>query len=123
MSISLEEAVAQIEPCEYDDLSKWAQIYLEQHGLVSVCGASDDLLEMRGAYFDEFGAWGGVRIVSSAGRRIKAIWNSCNDGRGCWIFETDIPHADFRMMEDGELYCRGLVFEAIGGETWAEESA
>ena len=27
-----------------------------------------------------------------------------------WTYMTDIPHATFDVMDDGELYCRGIVF-------------
>jgi hypothetical protein len=27
-----------------------------------------------------------------------------------WSYETDIPHATFDVLEDGEVYCRGIVF-------------
>lgn len=42
---------------------------------------------------------------------ITAVW--CPDDLNCsWKYETDIPHATFDIFEDGELYCRGIVFEA-----------
>ena len=27
-----------------------------------------------------------------------------------WSYLTDIPHKTFDIMEDGEIYCRGIVF-------------
>ena len=27
-----------------------------------------------------------------------------------WTYETNIPHAEFVMYEDGDPYCRGIVF-------------
>ena len=27
-----------------------------------------------------------------------------------WIYKTDIPHETFEIVEDGEPYCRGIVF-------------
>jgi hypothetical protein len=41
--------------------------------------------------------------------RIKALWTP--DEFNCsWLIKTDIPHATFDIMEDGELFCRGIVF-------------
>jgi hypothetical protein len=40
---------------------------------------------------------------------IKAVW--CAPGQDAsWTFETEIPHATFRVMEDNELFCIGIVF-------------
>lgn len=100
--------------------------------LVIVYGASDDLMEFEGAIYDELGAYGGTTaFVDSKGllpsrdsidndteledffirrktaKTIKAIWGR-NDYS--WIFETNIPHAMFNIIEDGEKYCRGIVF-------------
>ena len=46
---------------------------------------------------------------------IKAIWGEVydtgeGDERCSWQFKTDIPHSTFRIMEDGELFCVGIVF-------------
>ena len=29
-----------------------------------------------------------------------------------WLIKTDLPHASFDIMEDGELYCRGIIIDA-----------
>jgi hypothetical protein len=104
-------------------------------GLVVAFGASDDLLELRGAIHDEAGAWGGGRMrVDRAGlipafedvdrddedelRRyfkregggieIEAAWEG--EPGYSWIIKTGIPHETFEIIEDGEPYCRGIVF-------------
>lgn len=42
-------------------------------------------------------------------RVIEAVW--CPDEPDCsWAYKTDIPHVTFDVVEDGELYCRGIVF-------------
>jgi hypothetical protein len=42
---------------------------------------------------------------------IFAIW--CPDGlETSWLIETEIEHETFDIMEDGELFCRGVVFHA-----------
>lgn len=101
-------------------------------GLVIVYGASDDLMEFDGAIYDEFGCCsGGTAFVDAQGlldrgriddddeaiadfvarrrkaRTIEAKWDC--DGFS-WSYQTDIPHATFIVMEDGEPYCRGIVF-------------
>ena len=42
-------------------------------------------------------------------KTIRAIWRPPNGGS--WAYETEIPHATFRIMEGGELYCTEIVFE------------
>lgn len=108
------------------------------HGLVIVYGHSDDLMEFEGAIEDEFGCYDGgeCRIDSEgvlpdrdqaeddadgdddrmedwhrrrkAAKKIEAIW--CATGQPAWTYKTKIPHATFNVMEDGEVQCRGLVF-------------
>ncbi len=103
-------------------------------GLVVVFGASDDLMEFRGAISDEIGAWNGAQaqidkegllperdsiddddelekyFARKRGRlkSIDALW--CKEPNYSWTFKTDIPHATFEIVEDGEPYCRGIVF-------------
>ncbi len=106
-------------------------------GLVVVFGASDDLMEFRGAIDDELSAYDGTTArVSPTGlipswesvdkededaaeayfkaklggyRKIEALWDPGEDYS--WKFSTDIPHATFEIVEDGEPYCRGIVFK------------
>lgn len=109
-------------------------------GLVVVFGASDDLVELRGAIDDELGAYDGstFRVCGdgllkpwpkdsgeepldeedaeryfkrkAAGfKEIEARW-APKDADLSWDFKTDIPHATFDVMEDGEVFCRGIVF-------------
>jgi hypothetical protein len=104
-----------------------------EHGLVILYGASDDLAEFRGAIYDEAGAGDGTFLeivdgklaevpdcdcrwalaareaISLRARKIEAVW--CEDGTAySWTYKTDIPHATFEVVEDGEPYCRGIVF-------------
>ena len=98
-------------------------------GLVVVYGYSDDNVELDGAVCDEIGACGGTEIpFTKAGLvenkcedndcpyfekliesavMLKAIWD--RDGYS-WIFEAPFPHETFEVMEDGEKFCRGIVF-------------
>lgn len=120
------------------------------HGLVVVYGASDDLMEFRGAIDDELGSYGGAtEYLSPTGLlrsecledqcpyferlkadapTIKAIW--CPEGTGySWAYETKIPHETFDIIEDGEPYCRGIVFAladvwlAMPGASWPKTNA
>lgn len=97
--------------------------------IVIVFGASDDLMELRGAINDEVGCYdGGTAYISPTGllqnqcdeencpyfqqaceraATINAVWD--RDGYS-WVYETDVPHATFDIMEDDEKYCRGIVF-------------
>lgn len=103
------------------------------HGLVIVYGASDDLMELEGAIDDEIGACDGTTIMVDAfgvlpdwgevfedeataedyfkrkpnARAIEAKFD--HDGYS-WTYATEIPHAIFEVLEDGEKYCRGIVF-------------
>ncbi len=103
-------------------------------GLVVVYGASDDLMEFEGAIRDEFDCYnGGIALVDGQGlldrdrieedddegvaefvarkkaaRKIEALW--CAEPGYSWTYRTDIPHATFEVVEDGEPYCRGIVF-------------
>lgn len=99
-------------------------------GLVIVYGASDDLMEFDGAIHDEMGAYkGATAYLDSAGllendcdndecphfeklkakaATIEALWDP---GEGySWKYQTAIPHETFEVAEDGEPYCRGIVF-------------
>ncbi|WP_175787445.1 hypothetical protein [Burkholderia anthina] len=103
------------------------------HGLVVVYGQSDDLMEFEGAIRDELGCYdGGTALVDAKGllpdrqsiedddelrdyfarephaKKIDALWAS--EGNYSWTFTTSIPHATFEITEDGEPYCRGIVF-------------
>jgi hypothetical protein len=104
-------------------------------GVVAVFGASDDLLEFRGAIYDELGAYGGKTVpisskglfkrqcdnedcpheealleaVRKAGKKIDAVW--CPKELECsWLITTNVPHETFDVMKDGQLFCRGVVF-------------
>lgn len=106
-----------------------------QNNLVVVFGASDDLMEFRGKIVGELGAYEGTtakltkdeilytihdlciecpcfRKVYATAMEIKAVWH--DEGNPCWTYETDIPHETFDIMEDGEIYCVGIVFSIEG---------
>ena len=103
-------------------------------GLLIVFGSSDDLMEFRGAFTDEVGAYEGAtaRIDvnglvpdyeqvdkddkdalrdyfrrENGGSTITALW--CKEGNYSWTFQTAIPHATFEIQENGDPYSRGIV--------------
>lgn len=104
-------------------------------GLVIAFGASDDLLELRGAIHDEAGAYDGGKVRvdragiipnfedidrddkeelrryfkrENGGSEIEAAWEG--EPGYSWIIKTSVPHETFEIVEDGEPYCRGIVF-------------
>jgi len=113
----------------------------EESGLLVCFVASDDLMELRGIIYDEFDAYegGAVFLGKKKGGIIGAINKTdleeiydlmddkgigflfpsaeiiaefAPDEPSCsWLIKTDLPHATFDIMEDGELYCRGVVIE------------
>lgn len=121
-----------------DDEAKQAKA----DGLVVVFGASDDLMELRGAIYDEAGCYdGGSILIDTKGvtpswesaseseesakdyferkakaRTIEALW--AQEGGYSWTYKTDIPHETFEIMKDDEPYCRGIVFSLsdLGGQ-------
>lgn len=102
---------------------------MREAGLVAVFGASDDLMEFRGAIQDEIDCYaGGTAYLTSEGlvrricdnddcpherdmqRRATRIDAKFDQNGFTWQYETPIPHRTFLIMEDGETYCEGIVF-------------
>ena len=124
------------------EISKADAIRAKELGFVVVFGYSDDGAELRGAiddeiscpdgrtvYLDNDGIFheceSGCRHACKAREKCKtivAIWDK--DGYS-WVYETDIPHATFDIMEDGQKYCRGTVFDvkSLYGNAESKESA
>jgi hypothetical protein len=112
-----------------NELSRDEEKELKDLGLVVVFGESDDLTEFRGAINDEVGSLDGNDIYVRADGAIanndsgtfdhfvpdnnpdfvfiKACWDC--DGYS-WSYETDIPHECFKILDDGEPYCLGIIF-------------
>lgn len=94
----------------------------KENGFVIVTGASDDLMEFEGAIEDEAGCFDGGRVYISRNRVeekktknvIEALWCQAEDENGVvipWAYKTKIPHETFLVMDAGEVYCRGIVFD------------
>lgn len=110
------------------ELTEIEEKELKALGLVVVFGASDDLCEFRGAINDEVGCFDGGDIYVNAEGLIAnnmdmfddfvpenspefVLIKMCWGLRGySWICETDIPHESFDILDDGDPYCRGIIF-------------
>jgi DNA-binding transcriptional ArsR family regulator len=133
-----EEAAALLNGFEYParEIEQHATA-LKEAGLVAVFGQSDDLMEFRGAIYDELDAYDGRKAsVDSEGllpsfhiladecdereleayfrrkpnvKQIEALW-APDDLDASWLIRTEIPHATFDINEDGDIFCRGIVF-------------
>ena len=122
------------------EITKDEEAQAKAAGLVVVFGYSDDNVELRGAIHDEIGAYDGTTLrICLAGllphwpddggdqwseqeaeeyflkkhagfQTIEAVWSPADMPSTSWRYNTAIPHATFNVMEDGEIYCRGIVF-------------
>lgn len=136
MSMTATELAAKLNGRTYgNEITREEEAEAEAAGLVVVYGASDDLMELEGAISDEFSCYdGGTALVDAKGllphrgeiddgdddalagyfarknaaKTIEALW--CKEGGYSWTYKTDIPHATFDVLDDGEPYCRGIVF-------------
>ena len=112
------------------EITEEEEALAREDGLVVVFGYSDDNVELRGAIYDEVSAYNGTTVYlgpngllvndcdddrcpyflreRERAPRFKAKWN---DGDGAaWSYEVPWPHETFRVMEDGDLFCVGVVF-------------
>ncbi len=120
--------------CSFDKRLNELSSQAEEAGLLIVYGASDDLMEFEGAFREEVGAYGGTiahldrkgvldrdrcdtddeiadfTIRKRTSRPIEAVWGKDDIS---WQFHTEIPHVTFDVMEDGEVFCRGLVIDTV----------
>ena len=122
------------------EMAKEEEQQAKAAGLIVIFGASDDLMEFRGLVDDERGYYPGrVALIDAAGllpvredvedddvlkdffarepaaRAVEALW--CVEEGYSWTFRTNVPHATFEIVEDGEPYCRGIVIDVadLGG--------
>jgi len=126
--MTIQEFAKMLDGNEYGDESWNEDGKAKELGFVVVFGASDDLCILMGAINDEVDCPDGKTIYLDKDgifhecelgckhacrarekcKTIEAIWDK--EGYS-WIYETEIPHATFNIMEDGEKYCRGIVFD------------
>ena len=129
--MNAKELAAKLNGREYTkEITKEEEALAKKSGLVVVFGASDDLVEIRGVINDEGGVYDGGtfyltpnKILENhedcecpycgfeekmkSAKSIEAVW----DLEGfSWVYRTDIPHETFDILENGDKYCRGIVF-------------
>lgn len=112
-----------------EEITKEEEAEAKAAGLVIVFGGSDDLAEFRGAIYDEAGI-GKINFTAKgkffSEERIEELegllhdgeieslpalnWINATHGMAGHRYTTDIPHAKFVVMEDGEQYSEGIVF-------------
>lgn len=129
-----EELAVQLTGHEYrQEISKTLEAEAKKSGLVVVFGASGGLLEMRGAWQETYDMCGGDELLLTQkgvwneeacsdkcihfrsayqeayrhGQLLEALWNE--DGYS-WAYRTTVPHVTFEIVDEGEKYCRGIVF-------------
>lgn len=131
--ITMGQFAAVLDGREYgNEITKKEEADAKANGFVVVFGYSDDNMEFRGAIFDELSCYGGGEAfvtkdgilmnecdggddcpyfakVCERASKIEALWCAENDGPA-WTYKTDIPHCTFIIKEDGEPFCRGIVF-------------
>lgn len=109
--MTVEEFAAKLNGRQYgNEITEDEAILARNLDFLVVFGESDDLAELRGAIDGECDCFEGGVLKRGEGHTlpIKAVW--CPDGRDCsWAYETDLPHAEFKIMEEGEVYCYGIV--------------
>jgi hypothetical protein len=118
-----------------EEMTHAEEVEAKALGLIVIFGASDDLLEFRGAVDDEVGNYGGGSVMfhpkgampewddldkddedtvreyfanKALCRTVTADWDT--DGYS-WVISSGDPHATFEIMEDGEKFCRGIVLD------------
>ena len=93
-----------------------------------IFGASDDLVEICGKHHYEFDAFRPMTLYVTKHRvysadeihpaHAKPIHVEYSEPTAnhpaLWKFKTDIPHATFDVVEEGEtgIFCRGIVIDA-----------
>jgi hypothetical protein len=120
----------------YKEITREEELAAKEAGLVIVFGHGDDNAEFRGAIHDEVSCFNGTTIylnkdglfedceyaenfrdgckhnncAKAQCKTIEAVWCEKNTDFA-WTYKTDMPHVTFEVMEDGEPFCRGIVFD------------
>ena len=130
-----EQLAEQLNGREYGaEISEAEEREAKAAGLVVIFGCSDDNAELRGVIHDEVGCYNGAAIklhargiladheercdcafcgYEAAAKKcatVQVLW--CKEPGYSWTYKTEVPHATFEIVEDGEKYCRGIVMEA-----------
>ena len=91
------------------EITKEEEALAKELGFVVVFGYSDDNAELRGAINDEIGCFDGGKLEhKDLPDVIYAKW--CDrETNYAWSYKTSIPHETFRIYEDGDYWCVGIV--------------
>lgn len=136
---TLDDLVQLIGDLEYgDNIPETALIRAHQIGAAIIYGYSDDCILVEGTVADEAVAYGGGtfyvdsqgflplnsdltlgeevttlnecrKLVRRFGKSVKVEVIMEQDGY-YWQYKTDWPHKTFEIKEDGEPWCKGIVF-------------
>jgi hypothetical protein len=132
--MNAKQLAAQLNGREYGrEITKEEEAAAKKAGLVVVYGASDDLVELRGAIEEEVGAYDGTTLYLHRGgvlpdpeaedcercqKRVRSLMDKClavevlwddPDKDSTWYIKTTAKHEEFFIMEDDEKFCRGIV--------------
>lgn len=111
-----------------EEVNEEAIAYAKENGIVIVWGESDDLIEFRGAIYEEGDCYDGgnfylnenglfeddcdckyARKAKEDYIKLSAIW--CGENTDwSWSYAIDVPHETFEIIDDDEKYCQGIVF-------------
>lgn len=108
--MTLKEFAQMLDGREYlHEITKEEEALAKQLGFVVVFGYSDDNAELRGAIDDEIGCFDGGKLEhEDLPDVIYAKW--CDrESNYAWSYQTSIPHETFRIYEDGDYWCIGIV--------------
>lgn len=129
--MNAKELAEKLNGCEIgNETTKKIESIAKENGLVVVFGASDDLIEFRGAIYDEFDCYEGGHIPLN---KTGVVINKCDDGEcpyhlakvkkamkihaeWCaseeysWTYSFAIQHEKFDVIKDDGKYCQGIVF-------------
>lgn len=108
--MTLKEFAKMLDGREYmHEITKEEEALAKELGFVVVFGYSDDNAELRGAIDDEIGCFDGGKLEhKDLPDVIYAKW--CDrESNYAWSYETSIPHETFRIFEDGDYWCLGIV--------------
>lgn len=122
--ITAKELAALLDGREYmHEITKEEEAAAKASDLLVIFGRSDDLCELRGAIDDELDCYkGGPLELPALPDTVTAVW--CPDDLFSWGYETSLPHTTFRIYEDGEPYCIGIVVDLTLAKAelyWCEE--
>lgn len=121
--------------CRGDEITPEQEQLAKDNNLVVVFGASDDLVELRGAIEDEQSCYDGgqffvlqngliskdhecdcdfcgFKVLTQNHKTLVVEWN--DSGNPCWECNiVDVESYPFSIMDDDnpeEVFCRGIVF-------------